>query len=310
MDENSKTDEKRSTVYVLESIDDSPLPTPPERPAIGDIPGDELPPGTPFGAATAEDFGEVVNQIRHGMTKVLGSLLSAVQSLDVSAKLQGIGPERIVDVVFNDRAAKFHLPFAGDDHFQTEMMRFRRIADHELMVSLIRKISTQSVILDIGGYLGEHSVIYSKLLKPKHIHIFEPQLTMAPVIERTLALNGITNATLHQRVVADGTAMMALGRQRHFRLDETSFVAREDGEYLSLAIDDLDLDQVDYVKLDFDGTKMLALRGMQRTLERFHPVICTEARGRDIGEQAEFLGALGYRSEPLPQGHFLFIRRR
>ncbi|CAN1525185.1 Methyltransferase FkbM [Paracoccaceae bacterium] len=291
-------------------IEDLPEPVEAERPAVPDVPGDEVTFVTPVVDPVAEDFAEVVSMLRNNLTKVLGSLRQGTINLEVAAKLISLGPDRVADVVFNDTLLKFHVPLAGDDHVQTELMRFKRIFDHDLLISLSRKIPIGGVMLDIGGYLGEHAVVYAKKFQAAHVHVFEPQGVLVPVIQRTLALNGIENATVHQKVVADGSARLALGRQRHFSLGETTFVARDDGEYQSISIDEMNLPQVDYVKIDFEGTKMMALRGMQQTLEKFKPVICTEFRGRDINEQVEFLGALGYRSEPLPQGHFLFVNGR
>jgi hypothetical protein len=58
-----------------------------------------------------------------------------------------------------------------------------------------------------------------------------------------------------------------------------------------MLIDDLELDACDAIQLDIEGYEYPALKGAERTIERFRPVIATENPSSTV---TNFLAQFGY----------------
>ena len=55
----------------------------------------------------------------------------------------------------------------------------------------------------------------------------------------------------------------------------------KDGKMVTVSIDDMDLGALDALVLDVEGYEVEALRGAEKTIERFSPVVSIEINGLD-----------------------------
>lgn len=87
------------------------------------------------------------------------------------------------------------------------------------------------------------------------------------------------------------------------------------GTIPTLKIDDLALDACDFIMLDVEGYELNALLGAKDTIERYKPVIVTEAKdlfaryGQSVKDLVAFMGSVGYKDEFYCHRDIVWTRR-
>ncbi|MCC6612296.1 MAG: FkbM family methyltransferase [Anaerolineae bacterium] len=166
-------------------------------------------------------------------------------------------------------------------------------------------VTTGMRALDVGAHIG-----YFSLLLKKHVGStgkvisFEPTPESRRILQLNLDLNH-ADVRVEPMAVGDRVALMRLQRgrtamQAHLsestaeRLESTLIVPVCDlDSYFEL----LDWPQVDFIKLDIEGTESRAIHGMARLIERFHPILLIETHGEIAREGLLSLQAAGYSFE-------------
>lgn len=61
-----------------------------------------------------------------------------------------------------------------------------------------------------------------------------------------------------------------------------------------VSVDSLELDRVDFIKIDVEGMEVDALKGALNTIEKYKPILTVEFLKSGYEPVAQFLAALGY----------------
>ena len=146
------------------------------------------------------------------------------------------------------------------------------------------------VVIDGGGCWGEAALdfalrvgdaghVYSFEFVPNNLAIFRTNMNMSPAPAR--------NVTIVERALSH-----ASGQRLPFGdLGPATIVGRADGAGMTvetISIDDFvaqrQLERVDFIKLDIEGSELAALDGATETIRRFHPrmAICLYHRPTDL----------------------------
>jgi FkbM family methyltransferase len=162
-----------------------------------------------------------------------------------------------------------------------------------LMASLVKPTD---VCLDIGANLGAHTMVLADLAYRGSVYAFEPSSINAGFLSENIRANSLANARCEQ---------IGLGRQRGIQeftnlvgLEGCSFVSPQEnvddvlvkawGQTLErttekVEIETLDhwilkngIDQVDFVKVDTEGSELDVLEGGQATFARHRPKLIIE----------------------------------
>jgi FkbM family methyltransferase len=142
--------------------------------------------------------------------------------------------------------------------------------ERELFVEALRP---GMVVLDLGANVGYYTLLAArKVDRDGVVYAFEPHPRTLRSLRDNVAMNTASNVRIFDAAVSDRSGE---------RLLYVSDTASHSGLYRSmedekprslsvatLAIDDLDLDRIDLLKLDIEGEEQAALEGMQRTLAR------------------------------------------
>jgi FkbM family methyltransferase len=117
-------------------------------------------------------------------------------------------------------------------------------------------------VLDIGANVGWFSIVASNAIGPGgSVHAFEPQPGIAAMFRASLAMNGISNVTVHEVALsdADGTAdfhvlegNFGAGRLADMAGDKWSTITVRTVE-ASAYLQSLDLPHLRLVKIDVEG---------------------------------------------------------
>lgn len=136
----------------------------------------------------------------------------------------------------------------------------------------IRSLRLTGCYLDIGAFIGTHTLYFSMICGADRVHAFEPRPHIMERLERNVRLNGVQDrVVLHRVALGEGVGEMSL-----------TFGGRTD-RVPAARLDDLVQDRVAVMKMDVEGMEPQVLRGAARLIRQSRPVIFAEA-----GTQAEY----------------------
>lgn len=155
----------------------------------------------------------------------------------------------------------------------------------ELFLSLV-PAERRGIILDIGANAGTHSLQFARAFG--HVHSFEPNPALWAQFERNIALNQLSNVTLHRVGFADRDAQLPfymiekpnLGLGTFSNADQYDMPLIEVGsapvvrgaDYLA----NHGIGPVDAIKIDVQGLEVEAIRGLMPVLQRDRPYLWFE----------------------------------
>ena len=163
--------------------------------------------------------------------------------------------------------------------------------EHIILGPLAPIIKKSKSILDVGANNGNHTIAYS-FLSPEDafIHAFEPQSGIFSKLQNTVSLNDHTRKKVQLYNVALGdeckkTSMQPIEERRfdEHRVSLASVALGDGGEDVNMiTLDSLKLTSCDFIKIDVEGVETLVLKGAQRTIDLFHPIIVFEHNDENL----------------------------
>ena len=170
-------------------------------------------------------------------------------------------------------------------------------------------INKESIIIDVGAHLGTHTIPFSII--GKQVYSFEPQKRIFNLLEKTIKDNNISNVTLFNKVVSTTNN------------EEVDFINTETGRasiwsyrpYLNgyhsrektIMIDSLNLDKLDFLKIDAEKTEWLVLKGATETILKCKPLILLETfkNKTNLNKLSCFCGIYNYDSQYIACDNYL-----
>lgn len=167
----------------------------------------------------------------------------------------------------------------------------------DLQRELVQHVEPCRVAYDVGANVGFISLLLSDLVgESGQVIAIEPHPVNVDYIHRHMQLNRVQNVTVLAKAVSHeaGTVSFQSGKTRL-----GGRVASDgDMQVEAIILDECELPPPDYIKMNIEGLEYDALRGAERLLREYHPMIFLETHGDDIHEQCiAFLTQLGYRCE-------------
>lgn len=158
----------------------------------------------------------------------------------------------------------------------------------KFLLSYLRHfINPNKNVLDLGANIGTHSVIYSNYINSNSVvYSFEPQKLVFDILTKNIELNNCKNIVTFNLGCSNVNDVFYMNacyeikeNQGAFRIDSTlneSTGLRIECKILDELLDELNINQIGYVKIDIEGHEYEALLGMRNMLSRDHPVIMIE----------------------------------
>lgn len=134
------------------------------------------------------------------------------------------------------------------------------------------KVKEGDIVLDLGANIGYYTLLFSRLVGDKgKVIAFEPAPESFELLVRNVRLNNCQNVEVHKAAVSDRTGGARLFlNQRHIpdhRLYDSGD-GRKSIDVWAVRLDDLDLERIDFIKMDIQGAEWKALRGMLGLIDR------------------------------------------
>lgn len=205
-------------------------------------------------------------------------------------------PEGYADLLRTPRAA----PRLG--LFETPIGKFHLLENDVLAQHLIRGeihephfcrladllLNDDDTVLDLGANFGSHSVYMAGRVPKGRVLAFEPLGLTHSQLQLNLIANGCDNVAAYKLAVSDRTGEVVRMQAVDYcaarvNVGATRVARRGGGDAaLTLRIDDLDLKDVAFVKMDIQGSETAALRGMADTIARHRPVMFVEIEEKHL----------------------------
>jgi len=172
------------------------------------------------------------------------------------------------------------------------------------------------VFLYIGAFVGWHTIRAAKIVgQSGRIISLEPDPSNRNQLEGNLALNGITNCR-----ISSLAAWSTTGAELRWYTEKSPDCCRVDeagkaGTVRTTTVDDLvdglQLDRLNWIKMDIEGAEVEALKGAEKTLRHYRPLLFMEVHDTVVGVK-ELLARYNYSIEkeaydgsPRPHGWYL-----
>lgn len=187
--------------------------------------------------------------------------------------------------------------------FGYEISRDRFHTDEKEYAMLDQWISDGDWVLDIGANIGHYSARFSELVgQSGRVIAFEPVPATFELLAANMARLPQKNVTLLNLAASDSTGIVGMSIPKFDSGLDNFYMAHvtdnsADLQIMTAAIDMLDIrHSITLAKIDAEGHELPVLIGMQKVLERDHPVLIVEDNSPKL---AEFLQGLDYKPTKL-----------
>jgi FkbM family methyltransferase len=188
-----------------------------------------------------------------------------------------------------------------------------------------RFINENSVVIECGCHIGAHTLKMASLCRT--LYGFEPMPETHAVLQKNIESNGITNTIIYKKGVADKAGLTKFSWIPHDNpggsglennpMGKPPWIAstNQDIAVELTTIDSLNLDKLDFMKIDVEGYETLVIEGGLNTIQKCKPMIVMEVWKNHFGqvdlnhtkELFKNLLAIGYDVISLSGPDFLFI---
>ena len=164
------------------------------------------------------------------------------------------------------------------------------------MKPIIKKYcNPNKVSLDIGAHMGLHTREMAKYSKT--VIAFEPNNTILESLYfNTQHLN---NVIIVEKAIGDSDKIVKFNDET---INSHSFVEPFTTSVQQIALDNYNIGDVGFIKIDIEGYEIQAFKGMQNLIQMYKPVIIFEDH---TGDTIKYLTNQGYKVEKINSTNFL-----
>jgi len=174
----------------------------------------------------------------------------------------------------------------------------------KFIVTFVRHfINPNKNIIDLGANIGTHSIIYSNYTNGI-VYSFEPQKTVFDILNKNVELNNCKNIITYNFGGSNINKKFYMNacyenkdNQGAFKIDET-LDATTGLEIECKIIDELNIENIGYIKIDIEGHEYEALLGLKKLLKKEKPYLMIEIHNSCPTRNQTFmlLEELGYKN--------------
>lgn len=173
--------------------------------------------------------------------------------------------------------------------------------DQNMLPLVLKHIRAGDRVVDAGAYIGDHTIAYAKAVGLKgRVYAFEPDPESFKCLDHNLREEKTKNVKLFQAGLGACAAVMGI-KKVPTNAGMNYLVDEGDGEALVYALDNFDLDRVDFMKIDCEGYELGVLAGARETIKLCRPKMLIELNdltldrsGVTRSELLKFISELGY----------------
>jgi len=214
----------------------------------------------------------------------------------------------ITRIISYDQDLKIKLDL---DEWIQQHIYFLGYFDPYGILYLKKNLKEGDVFIDAGANVGSYTLIAAKQVgSTGRVFAFEPAGEIYNMLYENITLNGYQNVKAEKKALLDKNTTIDLFLANKINLGMSSIYHHdtESGgveKVVAVRLDDYvnnqNINRIDLIKIDVEGSEMYALKGMQQTLEKHKPKILIELKeethlqsDHSINEIISYLNKLGY----------------
>lgn len=163
--------------------------------------------------------------------------------------------------------------------------------------------------IDGGAFIGLFSLEMAKQFD--RVLSFEPGSITRECLRKNT--ENIENIFIYDRALGDKFERASQEQDDRWEGNTGGRYLVPGNEFEVIPLDCLDLNDIDFIKLDIEGYELFTLKGALKTIERCRPVITCEEKPRIYerqgviaGQIGQFLGSLGYKRVSKIKGDIIY----
>jgi FkbM family methyltransferase len=138
-------------------------------------------------------------------------------------------------------------------------------------------IQKDFVVIDGGAHLGMHALRLSDLVPEGCVYAFEASPRTYEKLKETIEYNNISNITLLNNALYNENTNAYVIEHIHADQDRVNIGTNHNHKNIkAVSIDSLNLDKLDFIKLDIEGGEYFAILGAENTIKKHKPIITYE----------------------------------
>ena len=196
-------------------------------------------------------------------------------------------------------------------------MDTRGFFDEFILVFFDKYVKDNSVILDIGGNIGNHSLYWAIVRKAQAIHTFEPYKILYDHICKHVEINNLENIiTVHNNGIGAENTKAQPNVLYYDNMGGSSITPSSEGSINIFTLDsvELNVNRIDLIKIDTEGHEYNVLLGAKNTIVKYSPTIILEIfdkkeKDERYDEINSLLEEIGYSCIDSIANDFIFVHK-
>lgn len=166
-----------------------------------------------------------------------------------------------------------------DNSLYSTLVLYSTFPEYGEMTMVEKLLKEDDIFLDVGANIGVYSLIAASKITSGKIYAFEPSVNCLPNLYENISLNQIGDRVqVIEKVVSDKTGFLdfdisSVSDYNHISYSKNRYSNSEKAimKLPSIALDDFILENkiphIKLIKIDVEGTELLVLRGLQKSLK-------------------------------------------
>ena len=186
--------------------------------------------------------------------------------------------------IFENKDGKF-IVFPNDAIAQH--LKTGKLWESHYKKVVLHLVPTSAIVLDCGANFGYNAVVLANTINIAQMYCFEPQRIVFQQLAGNLILNNIYNAQAINCALGNTDGVLELNPVNYesewVNIGDTSL--GQGGEVVNIAqLDSFDLQRVDFIKLDVQGSELFVLEGAEKLIEKHLPDIFIEIEEHQLAK--------------------------
>jgi len=208
---------------------------------------------------------------------------------------------KVIHFGLHGKSVQMYLP-DDNDHITKQIKQAGVFYELKMLEDIRGRITPDSVIIDIGANIGNHTVYFGLFCNRARVFSFEPNPDAVAILNTNVEINNLSNSvTVFPMALGSefGRGEIILpceGNQGMAKVEKSAIGNIQIKTLDSLLLDRLD--RCDVIKIDVEGMELEVLKGSEEILRRFKPMLYIEcATEAEHSAVSEYLARFGYQSK-------------
>jgi FkbM family methyltransferase len=209
----------------------------------------------------------------------------------------------------------FYLPDRRD-YIEQKIIVDNKFYEQDRLNYVSKFINKNSVVLDVGSNIGNHTLFFSNVLNAKKVYSFEPQKYVFNILKKNVKINHLDQSVeLFNLALGESSSNknIYIPKKKLLRLNFgcARIIDSEKGQTRVLPLDEMKIkEKIDFIKIDTEGFEDKVLNGAKKTIEDDKPIVWIEVKKENMNFVNTYFKKIGYyKSIKIGIEDYLFIHK-